>query len=77
VLSERLVGGSLGSLDRVVVVAHADDLGDSDVDAVEAVDDGRVELHRVRLAVDVRAVWVADVPVPVPIQPDREVEGLE
>ena len=40
-------------------------------------DDGRLELHGVRLAVDVRPVGVAHEPVGAAVDPDREPEGLE
>ena len=76
-VAQLVVGGALGSGDRVEVVAHADDLRRAVLDAVEAVDDGGVELHGVRLAFDVCAVPVADVPVSAPIHPDREPGGLE
>ena len=61
----------------VVVVAHTHDLGDTGVDAVEAVDHGRLEPHRLRLASDVRPVGVADEPVGAAVDPDVEGERLE
>ena len=55
-VAELVVRGALGGRDGVVVVAHADDLRDPGLDAVEAVDHGGLELHGVRLALDMRAV---------------------
>jgi hypothetical protein len=77
VVAEVVVRGHRGGCDRVVVVAHTDDLRDSALDTVEALHDGRRELHRLRLMRDVRAGRVADEPVGAPVHPDVELEGLE
>jgi hypothetical protein len=76
-VAELVGGGRGGGRNRVVVVTHTDDLGDVALEPVEALDDRRLELHGLRLAVDVRPVGIDDEPVRAAVEPGGELERLD
>lgn len=75
-LAELRASRDRGRLDDLVVIADPDDLGGALLEPVEAGDERGRELHRPALAIHVRPLHVADVPVGTPVDPDAEAERL-
>ena len=76
-VAELVVRSRSSGRHRIVIVAHTNDLGDTALHAVEVVDHGRLELHRLGLAVHVRAVGIDHEPVRPTVEPGVEAERCE